>query len=573
MIFAERFVPGSRRGPARRVKKGMRQSSIRIAAALVIIGTASAIAQNPTPRDNARQADRTGTGVIRGRVVTADRVATPIRNARVSIAQVDVAEPVFTDSTGRFTLSALPAGRYALVAEKTGFARARHGAINPLDPGMPIDVRDGAIVDGIEVRMMKGAAIVGGIVDEAGDPVVGATVSVNMPRTVGSELTFVTGGRATETDDRGVYRLGDLAPGRYYVSVAGASEGARITNAPEEWARTSGWARTFYPGVPSAAAATPIALGPGEERTAVDFVLAQSKPAKLTLSLADASGAPAKGLINLFLPDETGSTILDNRGVPIGLGAKMTPTLPPGEWVAAAVDGGKALAHVKLSSGEEASLTLMIGAGGRIAGRVVFDGSSRPPPLGSVRIAVRGAGIDRAAIAPALSNGPAVIKPDGSFELTGAVGTIQIAPNQAGRWTMRSATYGDHDLLDDPLTLTGNEDIRDVLVVYTDQLAEITAIVNDADGHAVPGCAVALFPDGVGAAVSRRTALVRADQNGRVTFTGLLSGSYLAAAAPNIDASAWLSADSLDRLRSVATRVTLADHDKKSLTFSCGSAP
>ena len=94
---------------------------------------------------------------------------------------------------------------------------------------MPLDVADGAVVEGIEIRLPKGAAIMGRIVDELGDPVVAVPVSVGFIQVIGSETRFVPIARpASDTNDRGDFRVGGLAAGRYYVSVAGATEGATI---------------------------------------------------------------------------------------------------------------------------------------------------------------------------------------------------------------------------------------------------------------------------------------------------------------------------------------------------------
>ncbi|HEV3142148.1 MAG TPA: carboxypeptidase-like regulatory domain-containing protein, partial [Vicinamibacterales bacterium] len=466
----------------------MRRRKHSLTVALVVACAATVLAQNPPPRDPAAPVDQRGTGVIRGRVVTADR-AQPIRNARVSILAAKVAEPVFTDDGGRFTFAALTAGRYQVVAEKTGFARARYGSANELDPAIPLDVAEGATVD-VQIRMTNGAAISGRIVDETGGPVVGAPVTVAMLRLIGTETRLIFARPASDTDDRGEYRIGGLAPGRYVVNVAGATEGSPIPGAPPEWARTSGWSRTFYPGVAGAAAATAIVVGAGEERAGIDIALTAATPAKLTLSLVDASGAPIDGLINLFLPSDTGG-LLANRGVPISpRNPKMTSTLDPGDWTAVVLQapgGGKALAHVKLGSGDNASLTVTPGPGGRISGHVEFEGTSARPSAAGLRIAVRGSGPDAAAPAPGLSNGPGAVKPDGSFEITGVVGTVQIAPDRVGAWTMRSAKFGERDLIDDAITVAANEDVRDVRIVFTDRLVKIDGTVTAPDGSPAAG--------------------------------------------------------------------------------------
>jgi hypothetical protein len=293
------------------------------------------------------------------------------------------------------------------------------------------------------------------------------------------------------------------------------------------------------------------------------------------LSLADATGAPATGMINLFLPGDTPGSILDNRGVPFAAGHPMTPALPPDEWVAVALDGtGKSIAHVKLSSGEETSLTLTLGPGARITGRVTFDGSSTPPAPAAVRLRVRGAGLDAAAPAPGLSNGPVGIGPDGAFEISGVVGTVDLQPAAPLRgWILRAVKYGDRDLLDDPLTVSGTETISGVQIVFTDRLADLSGTVVDAEGRPSPGCDVAVFSDGGAAAASRGARLVRADQTGRFSVSSLLSGSYFVLAALELDVSQWPAADYLRRLRPLAQSVTLTDREQLSVALSCVSVP
>jgi hypothetical protein len=550
-------------------------------AGLCLCGAAAtAAAQAAAPaRDSRAALSPAGTATVRGRVVAAgsgDLV--PIRDARVSISAITgPIEPVFTDSGGRFEFSGLPAGRYTLTAEKTGFVRTRYGSKNDLDPPSLVDVSDGAAVNSIEIRLPKGAAILGRIVDELGDPVIGAAVSVGYQVTIGSDMRLVGVSRpGSETDDRGEYRVGGLAAGRYYVSVAGTSEGSPVPGAPPESVRTTAWSRTFYFAAPGLSTATPIMLGAGEERPGIDLVLTSARSATLTLSLADATGAPATGLINLFLPGDAPGSILTNRGVPLSPGnPKMTPTLEPGEWVAVALSSARALAHVRVSSGEEASLQMTLGPGARIAGRVVFEGSSAPPTLTSVRLGVRGAGADTAIPAPGLSNGPAAVNADGTFEITGVIGTIELQPASPLRgWTLRSVRYGDRDLLDDPLTLSGGEDVSGVQVVFTDQIAELSGTTLDAQGRPFPGCAAAMFPaDDRVRSATRRMRLVRTDQNGRFSVADLPSGSYLVAATPDVDAAIWRTLDSLGRLQTIAVPVTLTGREKQTLSLVCVSLP
>ena len=146
-------------------------------------------ASQPTRDTPVRNA---GTGVIRGRVIVDGSVPpTPISGVRVSFSGGPGIEPIFTDGAGRFELTALLAGRYILTAEKTGFAKTRYGATSELDQPIPVQVSDEASVSDVQIGMSKGAAITGRIVDDLGDPVVGAVVTVGFLRIAGRATTVV----------------------------------------------------------------------------------------------------------------------------------------------------------------------------------------------------------------------------------------------------------------------------------------------------------------------------------------------------------------------------------------------
>jgi hypothetical protein len=496
----------------------------------------------------------------------------PLPNARVSLGgPAGAVDPVFTDAAGRFEFTALPAGLYTLTAEKTGYAKTRYGSTRDLDPPFAVELADAATVDAIELRLPKAAAIAGRVVDALGDPVVGAPVSVGLLQRRGSQSRLVNILRpASETNDLGEYRIGGLPAGRYYVSVPGASEGSMIAGMPMEWARTIGWSRTFYQAASSLASASPVVLAPGEERSGIDFTLAPVRSATLSVTLSDAGGAPAGGLVNLMLAQD--GVTLANRGLPFAPDfPKRTLTLDPGEWIAVAMIGNAVvgLTHVTLASGEDTSLALSPIRGSRIAGRVLFEGTAAPPSLAGIRLDVRAVG--PYANVPRAQSGPVTVKPDGAFEMINLFGTVEIQAVALPRgWALKSVTRGDRDLPDEPLTLRAGEDIGDLGVLLTDELADLTGVAIDAEGRPSPGCEVALFPDTADMRVApRRMRLIRADSHGRFAMPELLADSYLAAASPDVDAAAWQTTEYLDRLRPIATRLTLAGRDKAEVSLRC----
>ena len=73
-----------------------------------------------------------------------------------------------------------------------------------------------AVEQPIEIRLSRGAAISGRVIDELGDPVVAAQV---VAEAAASTTTGFTVAASTETDDRGEYRLGSLQAGTFAVAV------------------------------------------------------------------------------------------------------------------------------------------------------------------------------------------------------------------------------------------------------------------------------------------------------------------------------------------------------------------
>jgi len=162
-------------------------------ALLVLLGAAaSAAPQSPAADPKAV--------VIRGRVVAATNDAA-LRRVRVAVARGNERiEPVLTDDEGRFTLRLPSRAPATLTATKAGYA------------SMTLLVPAGALDTEVNLRLARGAAISGRIVDASGTPTADVPVAVR-------RVDSGAGGtqRATTTDDLGEYRLGGLPAGRYLL--------------------------------------------------------------------------------------------------------------------------------------------------------------------------------------------------------------------------------------------------------------------------------------------------------------------------------------------------------------------
>ncbi len=191
------------------------------------------------------------TATISGRVV-ADDTGEPLPNVRITVTGIaSGADVVLTDADGRFSVLA-PEGR-GIVASKFGYAR---NEFLPTPAGQPV-----------EIRLQRGAAISGRVIDELGEPVIGARVTAELRS--GSPPRYRTVA-TTETDDRGEYRLATLPPAGYLVgvtTVATAAIRGRNGNSIRPDIQTS-----YYPGA-SQGEARDVPVQAGEDRTGIDVVV------------------------------------------------------------------------------------------------------------------------------------------------------------------------------------------------------------------------------------------------------------------------------------------------------------
>ncbi len=177
----------------------------------------------PTRDTSAQQQQQTNapaaTGRIAGRVLTAD-TGRPVRGARVALSAGSLpgGRNLVTDASGLFDFPTLPEGRYTLNVSKAGFVTLAYGQRRPLQPGTPLQLGSGQKLEGIEMRLPRGSAIAGHVMDENGDPLPNTMVRVMRYQYQQGERRLTAAGSG-QTDDRGAYRVWGLNPGDYYVSA------------------------------------------------------------------------------------------------------------------------------------------------------------------------------------------------------------------------------------------------------------------------------------------------------------------------------------------------------------------
>jgi len=372
---------------------------ISLAIALALSVVSGVAAQQVRDAGGAATPPRVGTGVISGTVTTDEQTPQAVRRATVSIINTDgsVSRTTYTDEAGRFTVGTLPEGRYNLSVSKAPFLRTNYGARRFDLPGTPITLKDGGRMTDIALRLQRGGVVSGRITDENGEPAFGVSIRLLQVRTQFGERTYVpvstTGSSTDMTDDRGVFRLFGLPPGEYVVSAAprvgageiramteqeihdimqalqqqqqqqqqAATQGAQATSttgqrpapnasqpgqpSPSDVDKvTVAFTPVFYPGTTVAASAATIALGPGEERTGIDFALRLVRTSTIEGTVAVPAGIAPQSVQLMLTPSTSGSNagnvtvdMVSIQRAPVGADGRFKYTgVAPGQYTISA---------------------------------------------------------------------------------------------------------------------------------------------------------------------------------------------------------------------------------------------
>ena len=174
-------------------------------------------------------------GTISGTVLSiASGAALAGSSVTLAFADGSPVQTVTADRRGRYLFTGLTAGYYALRASRTNFLTGRFGQKTWNHTGVTIELATGAAVTA-DVRLHRLGAVSGVVLDENGEGFPNVTVQA-----VTADAKSLTGrvSSAGITDDRGVFRIAGLRPGRYFVSTAA-----------REMEDGTGYLPTYYPGV------------------------------------------------------------------------------------------------------------------------------------------------------------------------------------------------------------------------------------------------------------------------------------------------------------------------------------
>lgn len=588
----------------------MRDMEMRFVAAASLALAAAAVVS--PYRVKARAQEQTGS--VSGSVVDA-RSGRPVADVIVKLSAAGgLSTDGRTDASGTFTFSNLAPGAVGLTASGSTYLEAAYGRLWPGGPSTLLRVDRGEHVEGIHLRIWPASTIAGTVAGLKGAALVGLRVQAFRQASIGGQARWVVTGQGS-ADDRGMYRIGGLPPGRYkvgiltsYITVPGSLVGrmpretmisggavlfthplsradgimaegflvCSLRGSPPPIADGDGilvYPATYYPNSAAADLAADLVLAAGDDREGVDFSLVPSRGARMSGTVRAGAGPPPPMSLQL-LPRQG-----DDQGTPIAaaitdvIGRFAFLGVPSGTyWLRGERQGSPVIraedatpdidwvaTEVTVGEGGVNDLFVPAGAGQRLRGQVAFDETaSAQPNLARTRVSVE------PEVGPRIAAGL-------SGARIGADGRFVTPPVPAGRyfirvsglppgWAVKSITVGSLDYTERPLAL---DDATGAVTIHVASgIGSLAGVVQGPMGQLIDGGVVLVFPadraawSGFGRE-SPRFRAVAFGRDGSYVVPGLPGGEYLAVALSAGVDSGWMATDVLTRIRAKASALTV----------------
>jgi protocatechuate 3,4-dioxygenase beta subunit len=278
-----------------RRKPSMVSSARQAIACILLIFSTALYARPQSPAEKGPTSTITGKITVKGKGVPG--VAVSLGLIETSNSSTTRHRGV-TDDEGNYRITNVLPGSYQVMIAAPAFA-----SVDRLGTQKTIIVNKGEAVENIDFAFVRGGVITGRVTDSEGRPLIEEDVYVVPADREERHLYFgMANGR---TDDRGIYRIFGLHPGRYRVAAGQDEEGGfggmrgRVQ-----------YKRTFHPDTAEPSEATVIELKEGDEVANVDITV----PVGRTISKYSASGRIVDG--------ETGRPMAD---VPYGVQMFISP--------------------------------------------------------------------------------------------------------------------------------------------------------------------------------------------------------------------------------------------------------
>jgi len=498
-------------------------------------------------------------GKITGRVLRAD-TGQPLLKASVTLTpdgRFAEQQVVRVNKQGAFEFFEVSPGRYRLTAERNGYVRQTYGQRGG-GPGVVLEVKPRQTIDTVQFSLERGGIISGMVVDEDNEAVEGVEVRAQ-------RVVFQPGGkqrtssvRIFRTDDLGAYRLSGLAPGFYYVQVAGR-DGVGISQTTQAFS----YAPAYYPGVAAREDAQRVQVTAANETRRIDFSLRPGASYSVTGIIVDPDPPPG---VLAYAVGVAAASGWASFGVS-GDDRKFTiRNLEPGEHLLFAMTVGpggeqrRGYGKVTVTDSDQ-RIVIEIGKTATISGEIKFAGESAGAPAPG-RMFV---GLQTDGEPFPLGSSPVT---NNHFEIKGvAEGSYTFSFGELSNSSyLKEARCGGDDYAVRKMTVAANQIIDDCVLLVGRDVAT-ASVAATRESKPAEGAIVIFIPQEEDRRKQARMyATAQTDSAGAATVRGIVPGEYYVYALPVTDTLVHYDSEFYSRNRDTAMRVMV--HPNEQLTLA-----
>lgn len=488
----------------------------------------------------------------------------PVKKADVMLQSLQGGVNYFavSDAGGHFHFDSVAPGQYQATAYREGFTPG-----NQFGPPMkPLTISTEQQVSDVVVKLVPFPVVNGHVLDEDGEPLEYVQVlAMRYAYTQGFARLLQPAGFAS-SNDLGEFQFLDLEPGRYYFTAISRGHLERLPANTKNRGPEQAYPQTFYPNAVEAGQGTAIVVAAGDQINGIDFRLRKAPAFRIRGKAVDGStGEPIRNRM-VHLETNGNRFFFANTRVRAN-GTFDLPAVASGvyEMFLQMRDGPPIRQAIQVGDHDVNDVVIVTHPQLEISVSVQFEGnplSGRKDQIRFNLISSRGE-----------MSSMAQVSPDGNLTLKAAPAEYQLyASCDAGAY-LKSARFGDQDLISGRIDLTGQSGGTLNLLCATD-VSQIQGSVQDENGEPAPQAVITVNPDEEHQHRLDLYHVLTSDRNGHFDYRDFAPGNYKVFAwqGSGVDPQMLQSAEFRKAFDSRAEAITVAPGGKASVQLKMISA-
>jgi protocatechuate 3,4-dioxygenase beta subunit len=500
-----------------------------IVSALLLCGAGLCPRANSQTTPPKKNPDATVSGKVTIKGKPAPGVVVGLRSSQPG--QFDQTFKATTDQDGIYRITDVPAGSFEVAPVAPAFVISDVNSSS----GQTVVINEAENVEGIDFDLVRGGVITGKVTDTEGHPVIEERITLSPVDPRNQRGPVYSGARMNLTDDRGIYRLFGVRPGRYRVSAGEGDTGYYGSVGSRRFPHPT----IFYADATDPAKATVVEIAEGTEATSIDITLGQS-PQGFSVNGRVVDGETGKpvanvaiGLSKIVMTDPNNS-----RSYGGGTGVRSDSrgefrleNLAPGKYSVTAYPPQESnfradAVTFDVLDQEVTGLLIKSSVGASVSGTVVIEGSKDNRAVAALAQAFVAAYVVQS---PSVTSGhSARINRDGSFQVGGLqAGTVNFSLDTMDNIKGLNVTRVERDGVVQPggIQIQNGEQATGIRIVVAYSNGSIRGVIKTENGTLPSGgrLIIQLMKPGE---MNGYQQTVNADSRGHFLIEGLAAGSY-----------------------------------------------